>query len=131
MKQNQEYYNFMNLKEFYDKQGIQYDDIYMRWIKDIVNTKIGMFTYENLPEGLTSQIVEMCLIFNRNLCWYYDERLERVILCRYIFGGDYDLYWKPVNVNLLAPSVSSSLYPILGIAAIYDVLPSTLLSVAL
>ena len=104
MKQNQEYYNFMNLQEFYDKQGILYDDIYMRWIKDIVNTKIGMFTYDNLPKGLTSQIVEMCLIFNRNLCWYYDERLERVILCRYIFGGDYDLYWKPVNVNLLTIS---------------------------
>lgn len=100
----QEYYNFMNLENYLSKKGINYDDTYFRWVKDIINTKVGMFTYDNLPYQLTSQIMELSLLFNNFLCFYYDKKIEQVILCRYIYAGDFNLYWKPITVTLLTIS---------------------------
>lgn len=102
--ENYALYNFYNLQEYCNKLGINYDATYFKWLKDIINTKVSMFKYEGLPNKLTSQILETSLLFRNYLCFYYDKRLDEVVLCCYKFGGDYDLYYKPVSVDLLTIS---------------------------
>ena len=104
---NETYYNYNNLRAYIDKLGIQCHDDYFRWFKDVVGTKVTMFYYDNLPGTLTSEITENALMFNNFLCLWYDKGLGQVILCRYRFGGTYDIYWKPVTVDLLSLSGKS------------------------
>lgn len=104
---NETYYNYNNLRAYIDKMGIQCPDDYFRWFKDVVGTKVTMFYYDNLPGTLTSEITENALMFNNFLCLWYDKGLGQVILCRYRFGGTYDIYWKPVTVDLLSLSGKS------------------------
>lgn len=98
------YYNFVNPDSALRQElvkGIGTPDL--RFIKDIVNTRIGMFTYEgDLPEGLTSQIIETALMFGNRLCFYHSVATDEWLLCRYVSGGDFDKYWKPKTVNILA-----------------------------
>lgn len=103
MAENQQYYNFTNLDDYLRMKGITYPEAWLRWVKDIINTKETMFYYENLPDGLTSQIIEQSLMFNNFLCFYKSNEFG-LVLCRYKFGGEYDLYWKPKTVDLLTIS---------------------------
>lgn len=95
------YFNYNNLEAYMQKMQLQYDPDFLRWIRDIINTKITMFQYENLPEdsGLTSEIMERALMFNNFLCGYQDSTLG-FIICRWRPDSDYDLYWKPITVSL-------------------------------
>lgn len=95
--------NYYNLEDYLKKNIADCSDEYLRWAKDIINTKVSMFDYEGLPDGLTSEIVETALMFNNFLCLYKSESLG-IVLCRYAFGGEFDMYWKPISVNLLTLS---------------------------
>ena len=95
-------YNFYNLDNYLKQQGIECTDgSYLRWIKAIINTKVGLFRYEDLPNGLTTQIMECALMFFSNLCLYNSKTLG-IVLCRYVYGGEYDIYMRPTKVDLLA-----------------------------
>lgn len=98
-----ECFNYYNLEDYLKKNLVGDSTAYLRWVKDIINTKESMFSYENLPEGLTSEIMETSLMFNNFLCFWKSPVLG-LVLCRYMYGGDFDIYWKPVKVNLLSIS---------------------------
>lgn len=98
------YETFQNLDDFFKKKGITMSMTYLRWVKDIMNTAEEMFHYDNLPNGLTSQIIENALMFNNHLCFVNRPELGGLVLCRYRYGGEYDLYWKPTKVVLLSIS---------------------------
>ena len=98
---NLQYYNYNNLSSYLESMKINMPANYIRWLKDIINTKVGMFRYKNLPKGYTSEIVEKALLFNNFLCWYNSPKYG-LVLCRYLTGSDFDLNWKPTKVNLLA-----------------------------
>ena len=97
------YYDFMNmdhaLKTNMIKNGVPW--FQFRFIKDFVNTKIGMFEYENLPDGLTSQIMEMAIMFKHHLCLYNVPGIGVVLGC-YMPDSTYNYYWKPDAVSVLA-----------------------------
>lgn len=97
------YYNYYNLQDYLSKNLIKGGDQYVRWLKNIIDIKTSMFSYEGLPDGLTSEIIETALMFNNFLCFYKHPTLG-IVLCRYLYGGDFDIYWKPVKVNLLSLS---------------------------
>lgn len=99
----EDFYNYNNLEAYMQKMQLMYSPDWLRWIKDIINTKITMFQYDNLPDGLTSEIMERALMFNNFLCGYKDDALGFVI-CRWRPDSDYDLYWKPYTVTLLTIS---------------------------
>lgn len=101
-KQENAYYNYMNLRSYMTSLGIIYDEDYFRWVKDLMNTKVSMFDYENLPDGLTTEIVERALLFNNFLCFYKSPALNKLVLCRWLYNGRYDLYWHPTHVDLLS-----------------------------
>ena len=96
------YYNYCNLREYCNKMNILNVDGFLRWYKDIATTKISMFTYENLPQDLTTEIIEQALMYNNCLCFAYIKGLNRIMLCRYIYGSTFSYYWKPTKVTLLA-----------------------------
>ena len=101
-KTNQkQYFNYNNLQSYVNQMGLNYDGQWLRWLKDIVNTKIGMFNYKNLPNELTSDIIERALMFNNHLCMYYSKALDELVLCRWLNSGNYDKYWYPKKVDLL------------------------------
>ena len=97
------FYNYYNLEDYLKKNLIDPNEAYLRWVKDIINTKVSMFEYRNLPDGLTSEIVENALMFNNFLCFYHSEALG-LILCRYRMGSEFNLYWKPTYVQLMTLS---------------------------
>lgn len=97
------FYNYYNLEDYLRKNLIDPNEGYLRWVKDIINTKVSMFEYRNLPDGLTSEIIENALMFNNFLCFYHSETLG-LILCRYRTGSEFDLYWKPTYVDLMTLS---------------------------
>lgn len=95
------YYNYNNLEDYLSKSQICYDGQWLRWVKDIINTKITMFNYDNLPgKKLTSEIMEKALMFNNFLCGWVNPFGEFMI-CRYRFGSIFDEYWKPIKVTLM------------------------------
>lgn len=99
---NMDIFNWFNpnvLQDMLKTKGLNFVDF--RFIKDFINTKIGMFGYEGLIDGLTDEIIESALCFNNKLCFIKDEILG-LVLCRYIPNGDYNIYWKPKTVNLIA-----------------------------
>lgn len=98
------YYDFMNLNEAFKRNMIKggMSWLQFRYIKDFVNTKIGMFEYEgNLPDKLTSQIIETALMFKSHLCFYKCPGIG-VLLGSYVPASTYNYYWKPNRVNVLA-----------------------------
>ena len=98
------YYDFMNLNHAVSKALVNGKLPYeIHYIKDIMSTKISMFKYKNIERipNLTSQILEMALMFNFNLCFYNSPALGWV-LCRYVVGSTFNEYWRPKYVNLIA-----------------------------
>ena len=98
------YYDLINADETMKKlmleQGVTIGDL--RYVKDIINTRIGMFTYEHLPAPLTSEILETALMFRSKLCFWHMKEVDTWYLCFYAYAGEYNIYWKPERVNLIA-----------------------------
>ena len=98
---NEDFYNYNNLQQVMNKFQLGGDNQWLRWVKDIINTKVTMFQYDNLPgKKLTSEIIEKALMFNNFLCGWRQPDGE-LIVCRWRFGSIFDEYWKPVKVDLL------------------------------
>lgn len=103
---NMWYYDFMNInsavKQNLIKGGFPLN--YIRYIHDIVNTKISMFKVGNIEKipGLTDQILFTALMFCNNLCFYKKEGLGGWVLCYYVTGSEYSYYYRPKKVNLMA-----------------------------
>jgi hypothetical protein len=93
-------FNFYNLEEYVQQKGIQHTE--WRYIKDILNTKVSMFRYEGLPEGLTTEIIERDLMFRNRLCLYKSIPLGKIVVCKYVPCGLFDENWKPTKVDLIA-----------------------------
>lgn len=97
---NMEMYDYYNLSSWLKQRNIT-TPFHFRYLHDIINTKVAMFDYEGLPNNLTSEILETALCFNCKLC-FYNSPTYGLILCRYLPLGDYDIYWKPTKVQILA-----------------------------
>lgn len=97
------YYDFMNLNEAVKRELIKggLPWLQFRYVKDMINTKVAMFEYEgNLPDKLTSQIIETALMFKPHLCFYRCPGIG-VVLGSYVPCSTYNYYWKPDRVNVL------------------------------
>ena len=94
-------YDYLNLSQLMKRLGLEGHYIKFKYLKGLVNTKISMFKYKNLPGSLTSEILETALMFNNHLCFYKSETFG-IVLCRYLPLGEFDIYWKSTHVDLLA-----------------------------
>lgn len=97
------YYNFMNMGEYTQILKTRMTNgLWLRYFKETCGVKLGMFSYENLPDGLTSQIIEQALLFNSMLCFADIGGLGGVTLCKYTPSGKLNYYLKPEKVDLYA-----------------------------
>ena len=95
------YYNYMNLESYLNKMGLCYDADWLRWVKDIINTKVTMFSYKIDPKyELTSEIIERALMFNNFLCAADVPGLGFGVY-RWRCGSTFNRYWKPEKVGLM------------------------------
>lgn len=95
------YFNYNNLESYLNKMQLCYDQDWLRWVKDIINTKITMFSWKLDPKyELTSEIMERALMFNNFLCAADVPGLGFGIY-RWRCGSVYNRYWKPEKVGLL------------------------------
>lgn len=93
-------YDYTNLQQAFKKRNLDLNDDWLRWVHAIMNTKVGEFTFENIPDTeLTSEDIELALLFNSNLC-FYDSPLVGFGLYLYAPCEQSHKYWKPKNVNL-------------------------------
>lgn len=98
------YYDFMNMNDALSRALIKEGYVGgLHYIKDIASTKVSEFKYENIDKipNLTSEILEMALLFNFQLCFYNSKALGW-ILCRYIYANELNEYLRPRTVNLIA-----------------------------
>lgn len=105
MNTNWSIYDFYNLGEKCRKEMLEDGfGFSFKYFKDIINTKISMFSYKNLDKAvkdLTDSILESAICFSSRLCFYKDSNLG-VILCRYSDDGTRSIYNTPISVNLSA-----------------------------
>ena len=95
------YYNFMNLESYLNKLQIKYDSGWLRWVKDIINTSVTMFSWKLDPKyELTSEIIEKALMFNNFLC-FADVPGIGFGMYRWRCGSEFNRYWKPEKVGLM------------------------------
>lgn len=98
------YYDYMNLNHAVSKALIDGKLPYeIHYVKDILSTASSMFKYKNIERipNLTSQIVEMALMFGNFLCFYKVPGLGWA-LCRYVADNVFNEYLRPNTVNLIA-----------------------------
>lgn len=98
------YYDFMNINSALSQALIKQGYIgALHDVKDIASVKVSQFKYKNIEKipDLTSEILECCLMFNFQLCFYNSPSLGWV-LCRYVMNSEFNSYLRPVTVNLLS-----------------------------
>lgn len=97
------YYDFMNLNSALSQALIKEGYIgNLHYVKDIASVKVSEFKYKNIekiPE-LTSEILEMALLFFFQLCVYEVPGIG-IGLFRYVTSNVYSRYMKPITVNIL------------------------------
>ena len=91
-------YYFYNLGDALAQGLLKGTACEFRYLKDIISVSCAMFNYDNLPEGLTTQILEMSILLGTHLC--FAKVLDKVYLCSYIFNGNLDVYNRPTTVDL-------------------------------
>lgn len=99
---NSWYYDYVNLDSTINKMmlSMSKSPLKFRYLKNYVNTYISMLGYKNLPQDLTTDIVQQALFFNTRLCFYNIEAIGGVTLLRWIPNGDFNRYMRPQYVNL-------------------------------
>lgn len=97
---NMDIYYFYNMGDALAQSLLKGTACGFRYMKDLLSLSCGMFGYENLPDDLTSQILEMSIMVGTNLCFY--KPLDKVYLCTYVVDGNLDFYNRPLNVEVKA-----------------------------
>lgn len=97
------YYDWINptsaLKQSLIKGAVPFE---LHYVKDIMSTKLSMFRYEGIEKipDLTSEILELALMFSNFLCFYNSPSLGWG-LYRYVQEGELNRYLRPTNVKLM------------------------------
>lgn len=100
---NSWYYDYMNLSETLKKAMLKHGFPFycFRYLNDFVNTRLATFQYRDLPDDLTSEIIETALTFRNCLCFYNSRELGGWILCSYNASAELGYYMKPDYVDIM------------------------------
>lgn len=73
----------------------------VRYIDDVIGTRISMIRYNGLPKNLTSNLLEAFLMFRHRMCFVYVPGLDRVVLGYYEYSTQLiGEYFTPTKVNV-------------------------------
>lgn len=97
----QAYYNWVNRQNLLDRLKISGIGVSFRNLINFLETRIAQFSYEGLEDNLPVYVIRTAMMFNNRLCFYKSNTFG-ITLCRYIPDGEFDIYWRPTTVQLLA-----------------------------
>lgn len=100
-----------NFKEKYTPTALNYDLLYHRFRKKLLNTACSVFTWENLPETFNEQFLNMVLIENGRIGIIKHQGQLYTVLGN--VGGEVDMYYRPKRF-LYANPVLGSGEPLIG-----------------
>lgn len=95
-----DYYNYFT-GTYVKENEMNFSKNELKYIKNIATLSCEQFYYKNLPDDLTSQIIELSLFFRYNLCFVKDKNFDKVILAIYVPNGTFNIYMKPTKVKII------------------------------
>lgn len=95
------YYDWVNRQNLLDRLQISGIGVSFKNLINFLETRISQFSYEGLEPNLPNYVIRTALMFNNKLC-FYNSKTFGITLCRYRPSGEFDIYWRPVTVDLLA-----------------------------
>ena len=97
----QAYYDWVNRQNLLDRLKISGIGVSFRNLINFLETRIAQFSYEGLEDNLPVYVIRTAMMFNNKLCFYKSNTFG-ITLCRYIPDGEFDIYWRPTTVQLIA-----------------------------
>lgn len=85
--------------KFGDTPETLYTD--MKQIMHIIDRQdaVNRYTWYNLPDGITSQMLERMLYYKGQLCFFYLESMDKFYFMPYALDGGIDFYGRYVGVH--------------------------------
>jgi hypothetical protein len=71
--------------------------------RNLSELAINRFTYENLPDSVDRRFIELCLLFNGQIVWYWDEDFEKLLAVRGSGVGAMNFYDNPISFTTIGP----------------------------
>ena len=71
--------------------------------RNLSELAINRFTYENLPDSVDARFLELCLLFNGMIVWYWDEDYEKLLAVRGSGVGAMNFYDNPISFTTIGP----------------------------
>ena len=71
--------------------------------RNISELAVNRFKWENLPESVDPRFLEMSLLLNGLVVWYYDEDYEKVLAVRGSGVGTVNMLDNPVSFTVIGP----------------------------
>lgn len=73
--------------------------------RNIAELAINRFKYENLPDSVDARFIEICLLFNALVVWYWDEDYDKLLAVRGSGTGYVNFLDNPVSFTTIGPGV--------------------------
>jgi len=71
--------------------------------RNLAELAINRFKYENLPDSVDARFLEICLLFNGLIVWYWDEDYDKLLAVRGSGVGAINFYDNPISFNTIGP----------------------------
>jgi hypothetical protein len=82
--------------------------------RNLSELAINRFTYENLPDSVDARFLEICLLFNGLVVWYWDKDFDKLLAVRGSGMGAVNFYDNPISFNVIGPGNAIVNGPITG-----------------
>jgi hypothetical protein len=71
--------------------------------RNLSELAINRFTYENLPDSVDRRFIELCLLFNGQIVWYWDKDYDKLLAVRGTGVGAMNFYDNPISFTTIGP----------------------------
>lgn len=82
--------------------------------RNLAELAINRFTYENLPDSVDQRFLEICLLFNGMIVWYWDEDFDKLLAVRGAGTGAVNFYDNPISFTTIGPGNQIIMGPVSG-----------------
>lgn len=82
--------------------------------RNLSELAINRFKYENVPASVDVRFLEICMLFNGLIVWYWDEDYDKLLAVRGTGVGAVNFYDNPISFNTIGPGNQIIAGPISG-----------------
>lgn len=74
--------------------------------RNIAELAMNRFKYENLPESVPERFIELCMLYNGLVVWYWDFKFDKLLAVRGSGQGYVNFNDEPVSFNIIGPGTN-------------------------